>query len=78
MKIKIIKKQIIYLTDQEVNTDKNIRNIECLGKLMSKCNKQHLNNIETQFIKKLSNTEAELNKCVPYKKAFILNAKNSF
>ena len=45
---------------------------------MSKCNKQHLNNIETQFIKKLSNTEAELNKCVPYKKAFILNAKNSF
>ena len=37
---------------------------------MSKCNKQHLNNIEAQFIKKLINTEAELNKCVPYKKAF--------
>ena len=58
--------------------DKNIRNIECLGKLMSKCNKQHLNNVEAQFIKKLSNTEAELNKCLPYKKACILNAKNSF
>ena len=31
--------------------------------------KQHLGNIWSQFMKKLSNTESELKKCVAYKKA---------
>ena len=41
--------------------DANIKNMRCLGKIMSICIKEHLSNIfEAQFINKLSNTEAEL------------------
>ena len=35
---------------------------------MPVCNKQHLTTFEAQFIKKLSNTEAELKKSVAYEK----------
>ena len=48
----------------------NSQNIACLGKIMSICNKKHFSNIcEAQFMKNLSNTEAELKKRVAYKKA---------
>ena len=33
------------------------------------CIKQHLSNFEVQFMKKLSNTEAQLKKSVAYKKS---------
>ena len=36
--------------------------------MMLICTKQHLNNIEAQFMRKLSNTEFELKKSVAYKK----------
>ena len=38
---------------------------------MSKCNKQHIGNIEAKFTKKLSNIETVLKKCVAYKRACI-------
>ena len=46
------------------------QNIPCLGKIMFICNKQNINSltIQAQFINNLSNTEAELKKCVAYKK----------
>ena len=37
--------------------------------MMLKCIKQHLSISEVQFIRKLRNAEAELNKTVPYKKS---------
>ena len=40
--------------------DTNIQNRAYLSKIMSIYNKQHLSNIEPQFIKKLSNTKDEL------------------
>ena len=46
----------------------SIQNIAYLGKIMSICNRCHLSNIEAQFIKKLSNTNAELKKSVACKK----------
>ena len=42
--------------------DTNIQNRAYLSKIMSIYNKQHLSNIEPQFIKKLSNTKDELKK----------------
>ena len=36
--------------------------------MMFICTKQHLSNIESQFIKKITNTEAELKKSIAYKK----------
>ena len=41
--------------------------------MMTVCIKQHLSNIEAQFMKKLSNTEAELKNSVDYKKACKFN-----
>ena len=40
--------------------------------MMLKCIKQHLSISEVQFIRKLRNAEAELNKTVPYKKKRVL------
>ena len=41
-----------------------------VGKIHVYCNKQYLSNIfEAQFMKTLSNTEAELKICIAYKKA---------
>ena len=45
---------------QDVDIGTDTKNIVCLGKTMSLCNKQHLSNFEAQFVRKLSNTEAEL------------------
>ena len=42
--------------------DSNIKNIACLGKAMCISNEQHLSNSTPQFMKTLSNTEAELKK----------------
>ena len=41
--------------------DINMKNIACVGKIMSICNKQQAI-FEAKFIKKLSNTGAELKK----------------
>ena len=41
----------------------------CLSIMMAICFKQHL---EVQFMKKLSNTEAELKKCAAYKKMHVI------
>ena len=38
------------------------------------CIKQHLRTLQTQFMKKLSNTEAEYKKSVAYKKSGSLGA----
>ena len=40
--------------------DTNIQNTVCLGKIMSTCKAT----LETQFVKKLSNSDAEFKKCV--------------
>ena len=40
--------------------DTNMQNAVCLGKIMSTCKAT----LETQFAIKLSNSEAELKKCV--------------
>ena len=45
---------------------------KCLTMVMLVCIKQHLSNIEAQFMVKLSNTEAELKKSVVYKKKHVL------
>ena len=47
---------------------------KCLSMMMLKYIKQHVRNIEAQFMEKLSNTEAELKKSVVYKKACISKA----
>ena len=41
-------------TDLDVDIERNIQNIACLGKTMPLCNKQHLATFEDQFIKNLS------------------------
>ena len=38
----------------------------CLSLIMAICIKQRLRTFETQLMKNLSNTEAELKKCLPY------------
>ena len=48
--------------------DTNIQNIEYLGKIVLYVISNTLATCEPQFMKKLSNTEAELKKCVVYKK----------
>ena len=48
--------------------DAIVQNIAYLGKVMCINYKQHFAKFEVQFIKKLSNTEAELKKNVAYKK----------
>ena len=48
--------------------DAIVQNIAYLGKVMCINYKQHFATFEVQFIKKLSNTEAELKKSVAYKK----------
>ena len=53
----------------DVGIDIHIENIAWLCKIMSICNKQHLSNIWCSIREKLSNTEAELKKCVAYKKS---------
>ena len=50
----------------------NIQNIACLSKIISICNKHTLATFEAQFIKKFSNTEVELKKCVAYIKKRVL------
>ena len=45
--------------------------------MMLRCIEQHLSNTETQFMKKLSNTEAELKKRVAYRKKFVYLTRNS-
>ena len=42
---------------------------KCLSMMMLIYIKQHVRNIEAQFMEKLSNTEAELKKSVVYKKS---------
>ena len=46
--------------------------------MMLMCIKQCLNNIEAQFMIKLSNTEAEFKKSVAYKKACIMIMRHLF
>ena len=46
--------------------------------MMVKCIKQYLSNIEAQFMKKLSNTDAELKKSVAYKKQRVINSTKSY
>ena len=50
--------------------DTNILNIKSryLSMMVLICIKKHLSKFEAQFIKKLSNTEAEVKKNVAYKK----------
>ena len=43
--------------------------IKCLSIMIVICIKQRLTTFEAQFMKKLSNTEAELKKSVAYKKS---------
>ena len=42
--------------------DTNIQDIAYLGKIMSTSNKLHLSKLDSQFIKRLSNTETKLKK----------------
>ena len=41
----------------------------CLSMMMVICNKQHLSNVEAQFMQKLTNGEAELKKALLIKKS---------
>ena len=52
-----------------MNTPKYTKYKMCLCIMMVICIKQHLSNFEVQFMKKLSNTEAQLKKSVAYKKS---------
>ena len=50
--------------------DTNLQNIACRGKILSICNKQHLSNIDAQFITKLK-------KYVAYKKSMYYQQKSN-
>ena len=63
---------------KDADIETNIENVEYLGKTMSLCNQQHLSNIEAQFIKKLSNAEAELKKSIVHKKRRAAHAIHKF
>ena len=54
--------------DLDLDMYTNIQNMTCLGMIMSICNKQHLATFEAEFIRKLSNVDAEMKKRVAYKK----------
>ena len=55
--------------DLEVGIEINTQNIACFSKTMPLRNKHTLGAFDAQFIKKISNTEAELKKSVVYKKS---------
>ena len=77
-KIDHINKMYIYIYTKDADIETNIENVAYLGKTMSLCNKQHLSNIEAQFIKKLSNAEAELKKSIAHKKRRAAHAIHKF
>ena len=51
-----------------LDIDTIIVNMKSVSMMMPICIKQHLSDTEAQFMKKLSNTEAELKKSVTHKK----------
>ena len=59
-----------------INLGKDSKYKKCLSKMIITCIKQHLSNIWSSSMKKLSSIEAELKKSVAYKKACIYEQKN--
>ena len=54
--------------DLDLDCTPTYKNMTCLGMIMSICNKQHLATFEAEFIRKLSNVDAEMKKRVLIKK----------